>query len=97
MFEQFLGLANDLVGEECEAHDGLHIREEETIIELRAGEVVITPLGALAYPVLRIATGCTARPERSLCPCGRAGLRLMDVAPIARAGGAYEARAAAAW
>ena len=97
VFEQFLGLNNDLVAEECEAHEGLHVREEETIVELRAGELVFTPLGALAYPVLRIATGCTGRPERSLCPCGRAGLRLMDIAPIARARGADKALGAAAW
>ncbi len=97
VFEQFLGLDNELVAEECEAHDGLHVREEETIIELRAGELVFTPLGALAYPVLRIATGCTARPERSLCPCGRAGLRLMEIAPVAKMREAYKARGAAAW
>ena len=88
VFEQFLGLSNELVAEECEAHDGLHVREEEMIIEVRTGELVFTPLEALAYPVLRIATGLTARPERSLCQCGRAGLRLMDVAPIAKARGA---------
>ena len=104
VFEQFLGLSNELVAEECEAHDGLHVREEETIIELRGGELVFTPLSALAYPVLRIATGCTARPERSLCACGRAGLRLMEIVPVAKVRGAHEVRgahkargAAAAW
>ena len=91
VFEQFLGLGNELVAEECEAHEGLHVREDQTIIELRAGELVFTSLEALAYPMLRIATGCRALPERSPCPCGRAGLRLMDIAPIAKV------RRAAAW
>ncbi len=91
VFEQFLGLSNDLVAEECEAHEGLHVREEETILELRAGEVVFTPLGALSYPVLRIASGCSGRPERSLCPCGRAGLRLLDIAPMTRVRGVHDA------
>ena len=94
VFEQFLGLSNELIAEECEAHDGLHVREEETIIELRAGELVFTPLGAVAYPVLRIATGRTARQERTLCPCGRAGLRLMDIVPIAKVRGARGVRGA---
>jgi hypothetical protein len=97
VFEQFLGLSNELVAGECEAHDGLHVRDEETIIELRAGELIFTPLGALGYPVLRIATACTARPERSLCPCGRVGLRLMDIASIATVRGARKARGAAMW
>jgi hypothetical protein len=91
IFEQFLGLGNELIAEECEAHDGLHVCEDEVIIELCAGELVFTPLTALAYPVLRIATGCTARPERTLCPCGKPGLRLMELAPIAKT------RGAAAW
>ena len=91
IFEQYLGVGNELVGEECEAHDGLHVREDETIVEMRAGEVVVTSLNALAYPVLQIATGCMATPQRALCPCGRAGLRLVDLAPMA------QARRAAAW
>ncbi len=85
VFEQFLGIGNERIAEECEAHDGLHVIEDEVIIERRAGELVFTPLNGLAYPVLRIAAGCTTRPERSLCPCGRAGLRLMDVAPMVKA------------
>ncbi|MEO8131021.1 MAG: hypothetical protein ABJF23_01870 [Bryobacteraceae bacterium] len=88
VFEQLLGLGNELVAEECEAHDGLHVREDQNIIELRSGELVYTPLEAVTYTVLRIASGCTVRPERALCPCGRAGLRLKDIAPIAKARGA---------
>jgi hypothetical protein len=85
VFEQFLGPQNELVAEECEAHDGLHVNEEETIIELRSGELVFTPLLKLEYPVLRIATGLTAKLDHSLCPCNRAGLRLMEVAPLMKA------------
>jgi hypothetical protein len=85
IFEQYLGLGNELIAEECEAHEGLHISEDDTIIEVSAGELIFTSLGALVYPVLRVATGCTAVLERSLCPCGRTGLRLMDLAPLGKA------------
>jgi hypothetical protein len=85
VFEQYLGPQNELVAEECEAHDGLHVNENDTIVELRSGELVFTPLLKLEYPVLRIATGVTAKLDRSLCPCSRPGLRLMEAAPLMKA------------
>lgn len=91
VFEQFLGPASELIGEECDAHDGLHVREEETLVEMRGGELVVTCLQSLAYPLLRLATGAGATFQRSPCACGRGGLRLVDLVPIVRA------RHAGAW
>lgn len=82
VFEQWLGLEDEPVAEECEAHDGLHVREDDAIFELRSGELVVTSLHSLEYPVLRMATGHTATLDRSLCACGTPGLRLMDVAQL---------------
>lgn len=87
VFEQWLGLANEVLAEECEAHNALHIRETEAIFEVVEGEVVVTSLGNLVQPVFRLATGVTATLVDGLCECGASGLRLTGVAPRAMAAG----------
>jgi phenylacetate-coenzyme A ligase PaaK-like adenylate-forming protein len=69
-----------LLAEECEAHDGLHVIGEAAIFERRGQELVVTSLLALRKPVLRVLTGLTGEIERGLCPCGRPGERLIQVA-----------------
>jgi hypothetical protein len=80
VFEQFRGLHGELLAEECEAHEGLHVIGEAAIFERRGQELVATSLLALRKPVLRVLTGLTGEIERGLCPCGRPGERLLNVA-----------------
>ena len=46
------------------AHTGSHL------VEIEAGELVVTPLGARAVPLLRFATGIEAAWIGEPCPCG---------------------------
>jgi phenylacetate-CoA ligase len=76
---------------ECDAHDGLHILMENTIVEVvdadgapltdpgEEGEVVVTSLRNLATPLIRYRLGDIARLGRAGCPCGRRGERFDSV------------------
>ncbi len=79
VFEQFCGLEGEVLAEECEAHDGLHIRTGEALFEQRGAEIVISSFANLQYPVLRLATGFTGDIDDRCCPCGRPGERLSSV------------------
>lgn len=77
------------LGHECRAHDGLHIWEDQYLVEIvdpktgavlpdgERGEVVLTTLARGAMPLLRYRTGDVARiVSRERCTCGRTSLRL---------------------
>lgn len=85
VFEQLTGLDNDVLAEECEAHEGLHIRLQDAIFEFRGKELVVSSLSNFVHPVLRLAIGLTGRLEQSMCSCGKPGPRLMDLQPYRRA------------
>jgi phenylacetate-coenzyme A ligase PaaK-like adenylate-forming protein len=85
VFEQMTGLDNDVIADECEAHDGLHARSSDAIFEFRGKELVVSSLSNLVHPVLRLALGLTGRIEQSLCRCGKPGPRLMDLKPYEKA------------
>lgn len=82
VYEQFLGMRNELLAEDCDVHDGLHILEERVRFDSRHGELLITSLANLAYPVLRLASGLYGRTEPSACECGRRGLKLVDLGTL---------------
>jgi len=80
------------MGMDCPAHDGLHIWEDQYIIEINNpktgepvrdgeyGELVVTALTREALPVVRFKTGDISRVvSRAPCSCGRTHVR---VAPI---------------
>lgn len=70
-------------GFECEAQAGLHINEEEFIVEVidpatlkpvepgQKGELVLTNLGRIGTPLIRYRTGDLVVLSREPCPCGR--------------------------
>ena len=71
----------------CQAHEGMHLRENHIIAEIvdeagralppgERGELVITTIGMEAMPLLRYRTGDYTRILPSPCPCGSAALRL---------------------
>ncbi len=74
----------------CEAHAGMHLRENHVIAEIvdesgrplpegEWGELVITTIGMEAMPLIRYRTGDRARIVPGVCPCGSETRRL-DVA-----------------
>jgi phenylacetate-CoA ligase len=80
------------LGQDCSAHDGIHVWEDHYIIEIlqpgtekpaadgQEGELVITSLTRQALPVIRFRTGdLTHILSRDKCSCGRTHLR---IAPI---------------
>lgn len=74
LYELYVDSEWNLLGAECEAHDGWHLRSLDATFYLEGGELFLRQ-PARAAP---IRTGLTASCIDSLCECG-------DVAPLARA------------
>ena len=71
----------------CQAHEGMHLRENHIIAEIidesgrplpdgERGELVVTTIGMEAMPLIRYRTGDFTRILPEPCPCGSAALRL---------------------
>lgn len=79
------------VAGECTYHTGMHINEDNFIIEIidpetgepvpegEKGEVVITPLTKEALPILRYRTKDISWIMQEQCPCGRTSARLHKI------------------
>ena len=74
----------------CQAHAGMHLRENHVIAEIvdgqgrplppgETGELVITTVGMEAMPLIRYRTGDYTRVIPGRCPCGSEVLRLDTV------------------
>jgi phenylacetate-CoA ligase len=80
------------VSYECEARDGLHIAEDQYLVEIidpdsgevlpsgEEGELVFTTLNKEAMPLLRYRSGDITRLNVELCPCGRTLARMSRIA-----------------
>ena len=71
----------------CQAHAGMHLRENHVIAEIidgegtvlptgEFGELVITTIGMEAMPLIRYRTGDFTRILPGTCPCGSEVIRL---------------------
>jgi len=85
------------VGMECSEHRGLHVWEDQCLVEVadpttgqirpdgEEGELLVTTLTREALPVLRYRTGDLTRVlSREKCACGRTFLRIAPVVPAGR-------------
>jgi phenylacetate-CoA ligase len=90
IFETYGSRETMLMAAECEAHAGMHISEENLILELtkkgravdvgEEGDVVVTDLHNFGMPMIRYGNGDIARFARGdRCPCGRGLARLESV------------------
>jgi phenylacetate-CoA ligase len=90
VYETYGSRETMLVASECERRNGLHVAEENVIVEIvrdgqvvpagEAGEVVVTDLHNYGMPFIRYANGDVARLARpGRCGCGRALQRLARV------------------
>jgi phenylacetate-CoA ligase len=76
------------IAAECEAHQGLHIQEENMIVEIvddfnqplppgAAGRILITTLSNEVMPFIRYDTGDKGLILSAGCPCGRRSRRIL--------------------
>jgi phenylacetate-CoA ligase len=88
VFETYGSRETMLIAAECEAHDGLHLSEENLLVEIarngkrvadgEPGDVLVTDLHNYGMPFIRYANGDVATmSSQELCACGR-GLRKLD-------------------
>ncbi|HEX7672367.1 MAG TPA: hypothetical protein VF395_22390, partial [Polyangiaceae bacterium] len=90
IFETYGSRETMLMAAECEAHDGMHIQEENLLVEVlkgtgscppgEAGDVVVTDLHNFGMPMVRYVNGdvaVLAAPGR--CSCGRGLAKLERV------------------
>ena len=88
-FETYGSRETMLVGAECAAHAGLHLSEENLVVEIvkdgrpvppgETGDVVITDLHNDAMPFIRYVNGDLASMATGTCRCGRGLRRLARV------------------
>lgn len=81
IFEEVRGLDGELLAWECEAHSGWHVNAECAVTETAGngggGELVLTSLAGLRYPMLRVLTGLIVRQAEGLCECGEESARVI--------------------
>ena len=54
-----------------------HVNEDQFLVEIEQGELLVTTLGREAMPLLRYATQVRGQLCHEKCPCGRTGVMLM--------------------
>lgn len=80
IFEQFRGFAGELLAQECEAHDGMHVNLANAIFAVGPdGELEVSFLRNSRAPLFRLATNLSARLVESRCACGQITPRLLDI------------------
>jgi len=79
VFEELAGSEGEVFAAECEAHSGFHLETVSAIFEACYGELVVTSLAAVRYPIVRLRTGWVGAIERCACPCGERVARFVPV------------------
>ena len=80
VFEQFRGFAGELLAQECEAHEGMHLQQQNVIVETEPdGQLLFSFLRNPRTPLFRMATNLTGRLAVGPCDCGATTPRLLDV------------------
>ncbi len=82
VFEQLRGWDGTVIARECEVHDGLHVDENNAILEVHENELITTQLTTVEHPILRARTGLTAELLNHHCECGAETPRLLNIAPM---------------
>jgi hypothetical protein len=80
LYSQFRGFRGELLAADCELHEGLHILTESAVFEESDQGLLVTSFGNLRHPVLRLASGLSARIVACRCPCGLKSPRLVALA-----------------
>jgi phenylacetate-coenzyme A ligase PaaK-like adenylate-forming protein len=73
------GSTEALYGGDCEHHTGIHVFEDQTLVEVVDGKLVITSFVRRSQPLIRYELGDLATLDPKPCPCGRSFARLTAV------------------
>jgi phenylacetate-coenzyme A ligase PaaK-like adenylate-forming protein len=68
-----------IVGVDCHAHAGIHVFEDEYVIEAQEDRILLTALGSRTLPVIRYEITDLVRVDRAPCACGRTFVRLAAI------------------
>ena len=83
IFEQLRSWPGAVIARECEAHAGLHIVDDSTILQRDPdGEILLTVLNS-KRPVLKSRTGLMGEIVECECECGSGMPRLRNLATVA--------------
>jgi phenylacetate-CoA ligase len=87
VFETYGARETMLIAAECSQHEGMHVSEENLLVEIakgkeplgagEVGDVLVTDLHNYAMPFIRYANGDLAVYASRACSCGR-GLRVLE-------------------
>lgn len=88
VFEYYAAMELGIIAIECEAHHGLHLQEEHTIVEIvdasgnpcppgTIGQILVTSLSNDVMPFIRYAVGDIGFFLSGACPCGRTSRRIL--------------------
>lgn len=74
--DQYVTTEAGFVAAECEAHDGMHVIAEDTVVEVLDGAVAVTVLASRTVPLLRYRLDDAVEVDAEPCRCGRTTPRL---------------------
>jgi phenylacetate-coenzyme A ligase PaaK-like adenylate-forming protein len=77
-FEAF-ACTETLYGGDCEHHSGMHVFEDQSLVEVVEGKLVFTSFLRRSQPLIRYELGDLAEIDATPCPCGRSFARLKSV------------------
>jgi hypothetical protein len=83
VFEELRGFDGELLASECEGHEALHINEDMAICEWLNGgrDFIVTSLGGIRHPLLRLRTNLTTSFRSGVCACGETAGRFVCEMP----------------
>ena len=81
MISEYGSCESGLIAYECPEGGHMHINMENVIVEEDNGEIVVTNLLSLSFPIIRYRLGDSIQlaPKGFRCPCGREHPVLLDV------------------
>lgn len=74
--DQYVTTEAGFVAAECDAHDGMHVIEEDTVVEVLDDAVLVSVLASRTVPLLRYRIDDRVRVDPEPCACGRTTPRL---------------------
>lgn len=74
--DQYVTTEAGFVAAECDAHDGMHVIAEDTVVEVLDDAVLVTVLASRTVPLIRYRLEDTVRLDPEPCRCGRTTPRL---------------------
>jgi phenylacetate-coenzyme A ligase PaaK-like adenylate-forming protein len=77
-FDAF-GSTETLYAGDCDHHTGMHVFEDQSLVEVVDGRLVMTSFLRRAQPLIRYELGDLAELDAGPCPCGRSFARLTAV------------------